>query len=84
MLLAQARPAMINHHTSISILITCTATVCVNILGTVWDLVLDGLVKVLHKLGVHPKQKTDQLTTLGTRGTVFEIATKTTVQNDRV
>ena len=42
-----------------------------------WDLVLDGLVKVLHKLGMHSKQKTDQLTTLGTRGIVLEIA-KTT------
>ena len=36
------------------------------------DPILDGLVKVLHKLGVHPKQKVDQLATLRTRGSVLK------------
>ena len=49
-----------------------THVVSASLLWTMRDLVLDGLVKVLHKLGVHPKQKADQLATLGTRGSALK------------
>jgi len=51
-----------------------------NVLGTMWNLVLDGLVEIFHKLWVHSKQKADDLATLGStqmnlkrRGTKYAI-----------
>ena len=37
-------------------------------LGAMWDLVLDGLMEILHELRMHPKQETEELTTLRERG----------------
>lgn len=43
-----------------------------NVLGTMWNLVLDGLVEIFHKLWVHPKQKADDLATLGSTEQAFK------------
>ena len=44
-----------------------------NVLGTMRNLVLDGLVEIFHKLWVHPKQKADDLATLGSTEPAFKI-----------
>lgn len=43
-----------------------------NVLGTMWNLVLDGLVEIFHKLWVHSKQKADDLATLGSIEPAFK------------
>lgn len=52
-----------------------------NILGTMWNLVLDGLVEIFHKLWVHPKQKADDLATLGSTEPAFKWILKRRAQN---